>query len=164
MKFNSGGYASDPTNSTIGVQFNDKFWSKAAVTEAKKVKTFSQLGDKLTQPRHFGDKIVKYHEIPILDDRNITDQGIDANGVTVLATIWYLYDSDGARVVTNADSDGNTGYSTKALALANQSAGDTITKGDGNLFGSSKDIAVQNGAFPALTEEGGMVRCLGLAA
>ena len=162
MKFNTGGYESGAGNSTIGVQFNDKFWSKAAVTEAKKVKTFSQMGCKLTQPKHYGDKIVKYHEIPILDDRNVTDQGIDANGVTVLSTIWYLYDSDGVRVVTNADSDGSTGYSTKILALANQSAGDTIRTGDGNLFGSSKDIAVQNGAFPALTEEGGMVNRVGM--
>jgi hypothetical protein len=50
MKFNTGGYESGAGNSTIGVQFNDKFWSKAAVTEAKKVKTFSQMGCKLTQP------------------------------------------------------------------------------------------------------------------
>jgi len=50
QKFNEGGYAPSPDNSTIGQQINDKFWSKAAVIEAKKVKTFSQLGDKLTQP------------------------------------------------------------------------------------------------------------------
>ncbi len=50
MKFNEGGYVVDANNSTLGVQFNDKFWSRAAVLEAKKVKTFSQLGDRLTQP------------------------------------------------------------------------------------------------------------------
>ena len=48
--FNKGGYATSPDNSTMGRQINDKFWSRAAVIEAKKVKTFSQLGDKLTQP------------------------------------------------------------------------------------------------------------------
>ncbi len=48
MKFNQGGY--NPATSDIGVQFNDKHWSRAAVIEAKKVKTFSQMGDKLTQP------------------------------------------------------------------------------------------------------------------
>ena len=48
IAFNTGGYTS-PT-SDLGVQFNDKHWSRAAVIEAKKVKTFSQLGDKLTQP------------------------------------------------------------------------------------------------------------------
>jgi hypothetical protein len=50
MKYNEGGYPTSPNNSTIGRQINDKFWSRAAVTEAKKVKTFSQLGDKETQP------------------------------------------------------------------------------------------------------------------
>ena len=50
MKFNKGGYPTSPDNSTIGGQINDKFWSRAAVIEAKKIKTFSQLGDKLTQP------------------------------------------------------------------------------------------------------------------
>ena len=49
-KFNEGGYTVSPTNSTIGQQINDKYWSRAAVIEAKKPKTFSQLGDKLTQP------------------------------------------------------------------------------------------------------------------
>ena len=50
MKFNDGGYASAPTNSSIGQQINDKFWSRTAVIEAKKTKVFSQIGDKVTQP------------------------------------------------------------------------------------------------------------------
>ena len=50
MKFNEGGYEVSPNNSTIGRQINDKFWSRAAVIEAKRKKVFSQLGDKLTQP------------------------------------------------------------------------------------------------------------------
>ena len=50
MKFNEGGFEVSANNSTLVVQFNDKHWSRAAIIEAKKVKTFSQLGDKLTQP------------------------------------------------------------------------------------------------------------------
>ena len=50
QKFNKGGYPVSPNNSTVGQQINDKFWSRAAVMEAKKKKTFSQLGDALTQP------------------------------------------------------------------------------------------------------------------
>ena len=46
--FNTGGYGT-PT-SDIGAQINDKYWSRAAVIEAKKKKVFSQMGDKLTQP------------------------------------------------------------------------------------------------------------------
>ena len=48
--FNEGGYVEAVTNSSIGRQINDKYWSRAAVIEAKRVKTFSQMGDKLTQP------------------------------------------------------------------------------------------------------------------
>jgi N4-gp56 family major capsid protein len=161
--FNKGGYTVSPTNSTIGVQINDKFWSRAAVTEAKKSKTFSQLGDKLTQPKGFGDTIVKYHEIPILDDRNINDQGIDANGVKVIPGVWYAYAPDGTRVTTGANADGGTGFLTREQALtAANAVGGRIASGNGNLFGSSKDILVQNGAFPLLTEEGGAINKVGM--
>ena len=169
QKFNKGGYPQAPTNSSIGRQINDKFWSKAAVMEAKKKKTFSQLGDKLTQPKHYGDTIVKYHEIPILDDRNINDQGIDANGVKMVPGVWYAYLSNGDRIKDLADADNGEGYSTKEKArkaLSVATGGDLslgyIQAGNGNLFGGSKDILVQNGAFPALTEEGGMVNQVGM--
>ncbi len=203
MKFNEGGYAVSADNSTIGVQFNDKHWSRAAVMEAKKVKTFSQMGDKLTQPKHYGDKIVKYHEIPILDDRNINDQGIDANGVTMTAGTFYAYDVDGAMITTGADATDGIGFTTQVLAQAavdtSDSAtwnayhadgsaaignpystpdeardtvgeygtvtlipGGTIKTGNGNMYGGSKDLAIQNGSFPALTEEGGMVNRVGM--
>ena len=152
MKFNEGGYQVGPGNSTIGQQINDKFWSRTAVIEAKKTKVFSQLGDK-----HYGDMIVKYHEIPILDDRNVNDQGIDANGVKVIPGVWYAYDANGDRITTGGDADGGQGYSTKELAKDAAGTDGSIKSGDGNLFGSSKDMLVQNGAFPALTEEGGLV-------
>jgi len=192
MKFNQGG-----TTSSIGKQFNDKHWSRAAVMEAKKKKTFSQMGDKLTQPKHYGDKIVKYHEIPILDDRNINDQGIDANGVTLTQGAWYAYDANGAMVTAGADAADSIGFTTQALAtdavstwnayntngaliagspfatlaLAEAAAGfvtaervvtGSIKSGNGNLYAGSKDILVQNGAFPLLTEEGGMVNRVGM--
>ena len=113
--------------------------------------------------KHYGDTIVKYHEIPILDDRNINDQGIDANGVKMIPGVWYAYNPDGSRITTNADADGGQGYSTREKAWTEADAvGGTIKSGNGNLFGGSKDILVQNGSFPALTEEGGMVNQVGM--
>ncbi len=44
--FNSGKL----TSTGIDEQYNDKFWSKAAIREAAKKRTFTQLGDRLTQP------------------------------------------------------------------------------------------------------------------
>jgi len=177
QKFNQGVDTSDIDVNASQVpgqsdsyQIHDKHWSRRAVIEAKKKKIFSQLGDALTQPKNFGDKIVKYHEFPILDDRNVNDQGIDANGVTMKADVWYLYLPTGGRHTGNADADGGQGYSTYVKAreeMGNAAVnGMTIKSGNGNLFGGSKDLLVQQGAFPALTEEGGMVDYdhLGLAA
>ena len=150
--FGTGG----ASGSTIGKQFNDKSWSRVAIMEAKKKKTFSQMGDKLTQPKHYGDKIVKYHEIPILHASNINDQGIDANGVSLTSGKWYAYDSAG--VSTNSD----VGYATKYEAVAAAGATGSILAGDGNLYGGSSDILVQRGAFPPLTEEGGAYNQVGM--
>ena len=74
MKFNQGGY--DPATSDLGAQINDKFWSKVSIKEARKKRFFSQLGDKLTQPKNYGDKMVKYHELPIIHELNKNNQGI----------------------------------------------------------------------------------------
>ena len=64
MKFNQGGYTT-PTSS-VGVQFNEKFWSKVAVKAARRYMSFSQLGEQLIQPKNYGDTIVKYAEVPII--------------------------------------------------------------------------------------------------
>ena len=110
--------------------------------------------------------MVKYHEFPILDARNVNDQGIDANGVKMYASFWYVYNADGSAYVVGAVDDGSgnaIGYATYETARTAQIASDaiavgaTIKSGQGNLFGGSKDLLVQNGSFPALTEEGGMV-------
>ena len=82
MKFNNGGY--NPATSSIGAQINDKFWSKVAIKESRKNRVFSQLGDKLVQPKNYGDTLVKYHELPIIHKLNINDQAIDANGVKLV--------------------------------------------------------------------------------
>jgi N4-gp56 family major capsid protein len=162
MKFNKGGREVSPDNSTIGVQLNDQFWSRVAVKEAKKEIVFSQMGGKITQPQHYGDKLVKYVHIPILDDRNINDQGIDANGVKMVPGVWYAYDADGNRITAGATEDGGQGYATKADAMTAAGATGFVKAGNGNLYGSSKDIRVQNGAMPVLGEEGGRVNVVGL--
>ncbi len=152
QKFGTGG----ASGSSLGKQFNDKYWSRAAIIEAKKKKTFSQMGEKYTQPKHYGDTMVKYHELPILHASNINDQGIDANGVKLTSGTWYAYDAAG--VSTNSD----VGYATLVLAKAAAGSTGTVLAGDGNLFGGSKDLLVQKGSFSPLTEEGGMVNQVGM--
>ena len=154
MKFNQGGF--NPATSSIGAQINDKFWSKVAIKEARKMRVFSQLGDKLVQPKNYGDKLVKYHELPIIHALNVNDQAIDANGVSLVSGKWYAYDSAGAMT-------GNTaGYATKELAKAAAGATGSIKSGNGNLYGGDTDFAVIKGSFPALSEEGGKVNAVGM--
>ena len=154
MKFNQGGF--NPATSSYGAQINDKFWSKVAVMEARKKRVFSQLGEKLVQPKNYGDKLVKYHELPIIHKLNINDQAIDANGVRLVKNKWYAYDNAGAMT-----GDAN-GYATKELAKTAAGATGSIKSGNGNLYGGDTDFSVIKGSFPSLNEEGGKVNAVGM--
>jgi len=70
------------TESSIGNQFETFKWERKALIEARKEMYFSQLSSTKNMPKHMGKTIKKYHYIPLLDDANINDQGIDAAGVT----------------------------------------------------------------------------------
>ena len=80
MKYN-GGTAASP--STMGNQLQTEYFQKQALIEARKEQYFTQLADVTAMPKNMGKKIVRYHYIPLLDDANINDQGIDAAGVTI---------------------------------------------------------------------------------
>jgi N4-gp56 family major capsid protein len=41
------------------------------------------LASTIGMPKHFGKTIKVYEYVPLLDERNVNDQGIDANGVTI---------------------------------------------------------------------------------
>lgn len=151
--------------STIGTQFNDKYWSRVSLTESAKKVTFGALADKLTQPKHYGDKIVKYHEIPIIDERNINDQGLDAAGAAVTGVgIWtvtdvtnnyygtYEVEAEATAQFNALTAEGGSPVKTAVTALNN----------NGNLYGSSRDFTRIQGAIPSLTEIGGRVNRVGM--
>ena len=71
------------SNSTIGTQFNTYEYKRKALIETAQVEYFGQLGDVETLTKNFGQKIKKYHYLPLLDDRNINDQGLDATGAVI---------------------------------------------------------------------------------
>lgn len=73
--------------SEIGSQMNTFFWQKKALIEAKKEMYFGQLSSVTNMPKHYGKTIKKYHYLPLLDDANINDQGIDANGVSTVRSV-----------------------------------------------------------------------------
>ena len=63
-------------------QMNTFYWLRRSLTEARKESYFTPLADSIGMPKHYGKKIKLYHYMPLLDDRNINDQGIDATGTT----------------------------------------------------------------------------------
>ena len=78
------------TPSTIGPQIVNEYYQKQALIEARKEQYFSQLANVTTMPKNMGKKIKLYHYIPMLDDQNLNDQGIDAAGVTITGTQRYV--------------------------------------------------------------------------
>lgn len=69
--------------STVGNQIRTDFFHKQALKEARKEQYFSQLANTKNMPKNMGKKIKAYHYLPLLDDANINDQGLDAAGATI---------------------------------------------------------------------------------
>jgi len=78
----SAGTASDIEGSGSG-QMQTFFWLKKALIEARKEQYFMPLASTVNMPKHFGKSIKVYEYVPLLDERNINDMGIDAAGATI---------------------------------------------------------------------------------
>jgi N4-gp56 family major capsid protein len=86
--FESPSIYNDPINgaeSSVGAQIRTDFYKRKALVEAAKEMYFGQMADVTNMPKNFGKTIKLYHYLPILDDRNVSDQGIDAAGVSTSA-------------------------------------------------------------------------------
>lgn len=152
--------------STVGSQIRTDHYDKQALIEARKEQYFSQLADVTSMPKNMGKKIKKYHYLPLLDDANINDQGIDAAGATIIAGKWQAFNAAGVEVVTGtgwvAPANGNAGYfSTEANARTAAGVGGSVVATGGNLYGSSKDVGAITAKLPALSETGGRVNRVG---
>jgi N4-gp56 family major capsid protein len=74
----------DPANgdqSSIGTQLRTDHIIKTALIEAKKETYFGALADVTAMPKNMGKKIKRYQYVPMLDDANINDQGLNAAGL-----------------------------------------------------------------------------------
>lgn len=69
--------------SSIGPQINTHYYERKALIEARKEQYFGQLADTISMPKNMGKTIKKFHYLPLLDDANINDQGIDATGAVI---------------------------------------------------------------------------------
>jgi N4-gp56 family major capsid protein len=64
-------------------QMNTFFYLKKALITARKDQYFMQLAPTINMPKNFGKTIKVYEYIPMLDDRNINDMGLDAAGAVI---------------------------------------------------------------------------------
>lgn len=74
QKYGTGGQA-------LGAnQLNPHLYERKALIDARKEQYFGQLSNTKSMPKNSGKQIKKYHIIPLLDDRNINEMGLDAKG------------------------------------------------------------------------------------
>ena len=146
------------TPSTIGPQIVNEYYQKQALIEARKEQYFSQLANVTTMPKNMGKKIKLYHYIPMLDDQNLNDQGIDAAGVTITGTQRYVTfpaltfavanaGKAAAAAAVNDNIDNNGVAATIATAGADDSGGSglatiTLTKRQIKFATAAKSDAV----------------------
>jgi N4-gp56 family major capsid protein len=71
-------------------QLQPHYFIKQALIEARKEQYFTQVADAISMPKNMGKKIKRYHYLPLLDDANLNDQGIDAAGATIAITEYYV--------------------------------------------------------------------------
>lgn len=81
--YKTGGSTSTVDAQTGSKQVQEYYYIKKALIEAAKEKYFGQLADVTQMPKHHGKSIRVYHYMPLLDDRNKNDQGIDASGTVI---------------------------------------------------------------------------------
>lgn len=180
--YNSG------TDSTVGKNLklfhliDDKI-----LTSLEKVRYFTQLADVVTMPKHRGKTIKMEKMYPLIDDRNVNNQGINLLGLDIKDSVTIVIRTnrgvlahavgsgvDAVSALTNAEHIAMSifkdfgvftiDYSTTVTAVT--AKGWTVTElpainGSGNLTGSSRNIADIVGKFPAVGEVGGRVNRVG---
>jgi N4-gp56 family major capsid protein len=139
---------------------------KQALIEVKKEQYFGPLADVTAMPKNMGKKIKRFHYVPLLDDANINDQGLDANGVAgEFECVLVVSRADGTipRVGTLTDGVTNVGnkiYITgraATAALASDAVRDKVIGWANQLTvagGLGLTITVDDAGFAALVTTG----------
>lgn len=78
-----GSNKSDIDGASTGTQMNTYFWLKKALITARKEQFFMPLASTINMPKHFGKTIKVLEYIPLLDVRNVNDQGLNAAGAVI---------------------------------------------------------------------------------
>lgn len=129
------------TPSSVGSQIVNQYYIKKALTELPKLQYFSQLADVTSMPKNFGKKIKRYHYMPMLDDRNINDQGIDANGAVISNSSYYITLPSATLAIANANK------AAAATAINDNLSGTTCVAGADGSGGTGLATLTISGAL-----------------
>ena len=75
--------AKSSIDSATSDQMSTFLWLKKALIEARKEQFFMPLAAAINMPKHMGKAVKVYEYVPLLDDRNVNSQGINAAGATI---------------------------------------------------------------------------------
>jgi N4-gp56 family major capsid protein len=90
-------------------QMQTFMWLKSSLVTARKEQYFMPLASVTNMPKNFGKRIKLYEYIPLLDDRNINDQGIDATGATIVDGNLYGSSKDIGKITAKLPTLGENG-------------------------------------------------------
>lgn len=140
------------TPSSIGPQARVDYYYKRAIIAVRDRQYFMPLANVVAMPKHMGKTIKQDVYVPLLDDRNVGDQGLDAAAAALVSTEFTGY-TDAGVVVSDS-------YANRAAAIAGVGV-DAIAPNGQLLYGNSKDTGAIKGKIPVLSENGGRVNRVG---
>jgi N4-gp56 family major capsid protein len=146
--------ASGTASDISAQQARTDYYFKKALIAVRDHQYFMPLADVRAMPKHMGKKIKQDVYVPLLDDTNENDQGLNAAGAAQTKNTWSAWDSSGDLVGAEG------AYASEALAIAASGAVDVAEIG-GNLYGSTKDTGAIQRKIPVLRENGGRVNRVG---
>jgi N4-gp56 family major capsid protein len=133
--------------SSIGPQIRTDHYIKESLIEARKLQFFTQLAEVTPMPKNMGKRLKKNVYLPLLDDRNINDQGIDASGAVITNAQWFVSFPD---TIYAANADKGTAVS----AINANTSGVVATAGADNSAGTGlAEITLANGTTAKFATE-----------
>ncbi|HDU7846655.1 N4-gp56 family major capsid protein [Acinetobacter baumannii] len=109
-------------------QLNPHVYERKALIEARKDQYFGQLASVKAMPKNSGKEIKLYHYIPLLDDENINDQGIDATGATITNGNLYGSSKDIGSIPSKMPALGETGGRVNRVGFSRKELSGTFEK------------------------------------
>ena len=157
MAFENPHMYNDPaggTASSVGGQIRTDYFDRKALVEAAKEMYFGQMADVMSMPKNMGKTIKKFHYLPILDDRNINEQGIDAAGVSTVAG--FIANSTQVKYVIEfiaPAAEGGMAYYFEGVATDATNHANALSKATAEAEGKAWAWAIQQGYVAAATAD-----------